>query len=142
MTEKTWSLAPVWCLQRCLPTTLLGTVRKWIALVAIQSLLTLGVSAQVNGVLREVYTGIPGSAVSDLTSHPSFPSNPSSEEVITTGFEAPTDVLEEYGQRMSAYLIAPANGDYTFWIASDDNSVLYLSTDESPVNKRAIASVP
>jgi hypothetical protein len=138
MTEKTWSFAPV----RRLPTTLLRTIQKWTALVAIQSLLTLAVSGQINGVLREVYTGIPGNAVSDLTSHPSFPANPSFEEVITTGFEAPTDVLDEYGQRMSAYLIAPANGNYTFWIASDDNSVLYLSTDESPANKQAIASVP
>ena len=122
--------------------TVAGKLRRWAVCFAVQSVLALAVCAQQNGVLREVYTGIPGNAVSDLTSHPSFPSNPTFEEVITTGFEAPTDVLEEYGQRMSAYIIAPANGNYTFWIASDDNSVLYLSTDESPANKQVIASVP
>ena len=34
-------------------------------------------------------------------------------------------------------------GNYIFWIASDDNSELCLSTsDDSPANKVSIASVP
>ena len=33
-------------------------------------------------------------------------------------------------------------GSYTFWIASDDKSELWLSTDDNPVNKVKIASVP
>src|SRR5258705_659261 len=96
---------------------------------------------QSNGVFREVYlnTG-PGNAVSDLTSHPSFPDNPSSENV-QPDFEAPTDIAEEYGQRMRALLLPPVTGTYFFWIASDDNSQLFLSTDENPVNKTMIASV-
>ena len=32
-------------------------------------------------------------------------------------------------------------GDYTFWIASDDNSELWLSTNDNPVNKVKIAFV-
>ena len=34
--------------------------------------------AQVNGVYREVYLGIAGSAVADLTNAPAFPNSPSS----------------------------------------------------------------
>src|SRR6266542_3289120 len=99
-------------------------------------------AAQANGVLREVYTSIGGTAVADLTNSANFPSNPTFEEVIATGFEAPTDVDEDYGQRMSAYLLAPTSGSYVFWIASDDNSTLFLSTNDQPSDKRAIASVP
>jgi hypothetical protein len=33
----------------------------------------------------------------------------------------------------------PISGSYTFYIASDDNSELWLSTDENPANKKKIA---
>ena len=33
-------------------------------------------------------------------------------------------------------------GSYTFWIASDDQSELWLSTDDNPLFKVRIASVP
>jgi hypothetical protein len=93
-----------------------------------------------NGVLREVYLGIAGGAVSDLTSNPNFPSNPSLETIQPT-FEAPTEFAENYGQRMRALLLPPITGNYTFWIASDDNGALYLSTNEDPATKTQIATV-
>src|SRR5213592_2423630 len=98
-------------------------------------------AAQTAGVLREVYSGIGGTAVADLTNNVNFPNNPSAQEVLT-GFEAPTDVDEDYGQRLTAYVVAPTSGNYLFWIASDDNSTLFLSTDDTPARKRVIASVP
>src|ERR1041384_7109574 len=98
--------------------------------------------AQTNAILREVFTGINGNAVSDLTNAASFIANsPNSENVVTDFFEAPTDIDENYGQRMRALLIAPTTGNYTFWIASDDNSQLFLSTNDQPINRRVIASV-
>ena len=42
---------------------------------------------------------------------------------------------------MHGYLIPPQTGNYTFWIASDDGSALFLSTDENPANVRLVASV-
>jgi hypothetical protein len=42
---------------------------------------------------------------------------------------------------MQALLIAPVSGSYTFAVSSDDNSQLYMSTDENPANKTLIASV-
>src|SRR5439155_5237832 len=99
-------------------------------------------AAQSNGVLREVYTGIDGTSVANLTNNANFPDNPTTVEVITDFFEAPTDVDDNYGQRMSAYLLPPTTGSYVFWISSDDNSTLFLSTDATASNKRVIASVP
>ena len=47
-----------------------------------------------------------------------------------------------YGTHVRGYLYPPQTGSYTFWIASDDQSQLWLSTDENPVNAVQIASVP
>src|SRR6266496_1025700 len=93
-----------------------------------------------NGILREVYYNISGSAVANLTSAPNFPGRPD-EEFIENAFEAPSNFADNYGQRMRALLVPPVTGAYVFWIASDDNSALYLSTDEDPAHKMQIASV-
>ena len=42
---------------------------------------------------------------------------------------------------MLGYVTPPTTGYYTFWIASDDNSELWLSTDANPANKVRIAYV-
>src|SRR2546423_13693160 len=35
----------------------------------------------------------------------------------------------------------PVTGNYIFWIATDDQGVLFLSTDQDPANKLQIAAV-
>lgn len=92
-------------------------------------------------VLREYWTGIGGTAVADLTQQPGFPGSPSGTS-WEANLEAPTDWADNYGTRLRAYLMAPADGAYTFWISGDDNCELYLSTDEWPANKVRIAWVP
>src|SRR5687767_14203650 len=94
-----------------------------------------------NGITREVYENIAGSAITDLTSNPAYPNSPTSEEVLTTSFDGPVNYLENYGQRMRALLVPPATGLYTFWIASDDQSQLWLSTDANPATKQLNARV-
>src|SRR5262245_10655765 len=93
-----------------------------------------------NGILREVYYNIGGSAVANLTSAPNYPARPD-EEFIENAFEAPSNFAENYGQRMRALLAPPVTGSYVFWISSDDNSILYLSTDADPAHKTQIAAV-
>jgi hypothetical protein len=56
-----------------------------------------------------------------------------------TRFEAPTNVADNYGQRVRGYLTAPTTGSYTFWIAGDDNCELWLSTNNQASNKVKIA---
>ncbi len=92
-------------------------------------------------ILREWWTGISGNAISELTSSPDYPDNPSGSDEPTS-FEAPTDWADSYGTRISGYLHPTDSGDYTFWIASDDNGELWLSTNDNPANASLIANVP
>ena len=87
---------------------------------------------------RQVYTNIPDNTVTALTSSPKFPDSPDLVTVVSS-FEAPSNVGDNYGQRLSGYLLPPVTGDYVFYIASDDQSMLFLSTDYDPARKRVIA---
>ena len=82
-----------------------------------------------------------GTAVSDLTSNPNYPNNPSGHLSLMS-FDAPSDWADNYGSRIIGYLFPPTTGYYTFWISSNDNSELWLSTNNNPANKVKIASVP
>jgi hypothetical protein len=113
---------------------------RWRA-VAATTLLALGVCTQAGSILREVYEGISGSAISDLTSASIYPDSPTRTNFVTDYFEAPVDWSDNYGQRMHGYIVPPVTGNYTFWIASDDGSELWLSTDENPSNQRLVAWV-
>ncbi len=49
---------------------------------------------------------------------------------------------EDYwGDRMRGYIYPPQTGDYTFWTCSDDDSEVWLSTDDSPANVKMICNV-
>ncbi len=93
------------------------------------------------GLLHEQWNGIGGSRLDDLLNHPSYPDSPSSSTYLST-FEAPTNAGYDFGARVRGFVVAPVTGDYTFWIASDDESRLWLSTDENPANVRSISWVP
>ena len=114
---------------------------RWLGLFLLLLGAFPGAAQPAQGLLREVYEGIGGSAVSDLTSAAIYPDFPTSTGYVTEAFEAPTDVLEEYGQRLRGYLLPPVSGNYRFWIASDDASELWLSTNEAVANRRRIAGV-
>ena len=114
-----------------------ATLGRWV-LMAILGLLP------VHGgtLLREVFSDIPGVTLDALTNSPAYPNKPTSTNILTDFFEAPTDVAENYGQRLRGIFTAPLSGKYTFWIAADDYAGLFLSTDASPDKVRWIAGVP
>jgi hypothetical protein len=90
------------------------------------------------------FNGIGGTAVSDLTGNARFPDSPD-RVVYVTKFENPEEGgnnFADYGAQFLGYLIPPETGDYRFFLASDDSSVLYLSTDENPANKVQLAREP
>jgi beta-glucosidase len=91
-------------------------------------------------ILREWWTGISGNPVSNLTSNINYPFDPNGRELITT-LEGPTDWADNYGTRIRGFLYPPADGSYTFWIASDDYSQLWLSADADPCHAAQIAYV-
>jgi chitodextrinase len=84
------------------------------------------------------WNNIPGTAVTDLTSHPAFPNSPTSLSDLSY-FETPYDLGDNYGARVIGYITAPQTGTYYFWIAGDDQVELWLSTTNSPGNKVKIA---
>ncbi len=101
--------------------------------------------APTGRILDEVWDGLDGgTAISDLTSpalNPNFPNNPTYTQYLTS-FEAPCNTgVSDYGEVIQGYLYPPTTGLYTFWIASDDNSQLWLSTTASPSNAVQIAYV-
>jgi beta-mannanase len=100
--------------------------------------ITVGGSCTATGLIsREVWTNVSGSTVASIP----LSTSPSSIGMLSV-FEAPQNVADNYGQRISGYVCAPLTGNYTFWIASDDNSELWLSSNQLPGNKQKIASVP
>ncbi|MHC5185152.1 MAG: CotH kinase family protein, partial [Planctomycetota bacterium] len=97
-------------------------------------------SGSTGSILREYWTGITGTAVSDLTNDSSYPNSPTSSNSLTT-FQAPVDMGDDYGTRIRGYLHPPTTKNYTFWISGDDECQLWLSTDENPANASIIARV-
>lgn len=85
-------------------------------------------------ITREVWTGIGGTGVGSIP----VGTTPSSTGTLTS-FEAPVNAADNYGQRVRGYVTPSSSGNYTFWIAADDNCELWLSTNDSPANKVRIA---
>lgn len=85
----------------------------------------------------EGYTNIQGSAVTDLTSHPSYPNNPTLTGQLSA-FEY-RNIGDNYGGRFRGYLCVPQTGAYTFYLAADDQAGFWLSSDENSSKKQLIA---
>ena len=71
---------------------------------------------------------------------PSYPFQPSGWDIRNL-FEAPSNWGEYHLTRMRGYLHPPVTGNYTFWIASDNSSELWISPDVSPENAGRIAFI-
>jgi hypothetical protein len=77
----------------------------------------------------------------NLKADPDFPNNPA-DAALLDAFEQPDVAAWDYwGGRLRAWLTPPETGDYTFWTASDDDSEVWLSTDDTADNARLICSV-
>ena len=99
---------------------------------AISNALTFTITA----ISREVWTGISGTTVANIP----VGTTPNITDTLPN-FEAPTNWADNYGTHMRGYITAPVTGDYIFWIASDDQSELWLSINDNPASKVRIASV-
>jgi len=108
-----------------------------------------GTSPPIFGVYRQRWSNLGsslGNTLMELTNttyNPNWPDNPDPTYTqFSPGFETEVnDGVNNWGERLRAFVVPPTNGDYTFWIASDDTSDLFISTDETPANETIIASV-
>ena len=84
----------------------------------------------------EKWTGITGNSILQIP----LSTTPNQTGTLTI-FEIPVNNADNYGTRVRGYVCPPVTGQYRFWIASDDNGELWLSTGASPGNKQLIANV-
>jgi hypothetical protein len=78
----------------------------------------------------EKWTNIGGTAVSNI------PTGTAANLTFTNpNFESKTDDGDNYGVRYRGYICPPYTGTYTFYVASDDDSELWLSMTGDPANK-------
>lgn len=88
-------------------------------------------------VLFEKWINIPGASVDDI------PLETQADFVTTLdSLEIPVNTGDNYGVRLSGFICAPYTADYLFFISSDDQGELWLSTDSIKENKQLIAYVP
>jgi hypothetical protein len=109
----------------------------------------VSLSPQIFGVYRQLWTNLNeniGNTLAMLTNtayNPNWPNNPAASCThVFTNFETELSTgMNYYGQRLQTFVVPPMTGYYTFWIASDDTSLLLLSSNENPANATPIASV-
>src|SRR5687767_424897 len=95
----------------------------------------------------KAFLNITGTAVANLTNNAKFPNSP--DQVMFYPyfeFNAGGDIsvpapnfADNYGGQMVGYFYPPTTGDYIFYIAADDNAVLYLSPTANAADKKVIA---
>ena len=105
--------------------------------------------APIFGVYRELWPALDAStgnslaALTNTTLNPAWPNAPNQDYTfVFPNFETPTNTgMTYYGQRLRTFIVPPATGSYTFWIASDNTSELFLSSDELPSHASPVAWV-
>jgi hypothetical protein len=91
-------------------------------------------------ILYEYWDNITGTAVSNLTDDPRYPNSPDESKWWKT-FEGQVGRGDNYGIRARGYVYPPVSGEYIFWISGDDESQLWLSTDDNPANIEQVSHV-
>ena len=127
-----WSESPTMAPTSMAPTTMAPTTTT-----AMPTSLDLGTGASI-----ETWTNVGGTTLNAID----WNSQPNQNDVISGDgdavLEGPVNTAENYAERIRTYLVPPVTGSYTFWIASDDQGSLLLSSDSDPANAIEIASVP
>jgi len=76
-----------------------------------------------------------------LTLSTKYLGQPDFQELLEGASYSHVNVVDNFGQRLRGTVTAPVSGLYTFWIASDDSSELWLSSDDHKFQKQKIASL-
>ncbi|MFO1488637.1 MAG: histidine kinase [Verrucomicrobiota bacterium] len=99
---------------------------------------------KVNGGLPDIHVGervaVEGSLLPFLSAFPDYPDRAAGRHVLES-FSAPADGEDHFLARFRAWLRAPADGSYTFWIAADDEAELFFSSGADEARAAMIASV-
>jgi hypothetical protein len=96
---------------------------------------------EAGSLLKENWTGIAGTNLSALTNFASYPNKPNGREFLTSFECFQRDWTNDYGSRVSGFILPAVSGNYTFAVAGADTVQLFLSTTTNAVNRQLIASV-
>lgn len=86
----------------------------------------------------ERWNAVSGTTVAALTSNSKFPKTPTYARQLQSGLKFAMSG-DNFGQRFKGVVVPPLTGNYRFWIASDDASEFWLSSDASRLHKHRIA---
>jgi hypothetical protein len=80
----------------------------------------------LGSITREVWAGITGTTIADLTGNANYPNHPTSTN-YPTSFDGPRRWSQDYGTRIHGWLYPEITGDYTFWLDADNTGELWLN---------------
>ncbi|KAF0987930.1 hypothetical protein HZS_3573 [Henneguya salminicola] len=97
-------------------------------------------SNHINGVLREAWFNLPNddlslNALIKDNRYPYFPD----EYLILDTFEAPPNVGDYYGQRLSTYYLAPETGAFVFYLSCNEECELWMGKNVSEYSLEKVA---
>lgn len=88
----------------------------------------------------QVYTGISGTLISNLTADAKFPDSPDVTRTVTSA--SGNHSGDNYGARLSGAILPPVTGTYRFYIATDDNGQLKLNpSGMDPAGASVVATI-
>jgi len=98
----------------------------------------------VGQVRQEIWTNINSSGVTRALVEANAPGTVPTPDVTSfvSGFDVNGFGQNDYVQRLSGLFIPPITTNYVFYLSSDDDGSLYLSTNDRPENKQRVAFEP
>jgi hypothetical protein len=88
-----------------------------------------------------LWNDVSGSGVSNLEASARYAQAPDTLD-YPQALEGAANRGDNYGERYRGYLVAPADGSYTFWVAGDDRVSLRLAATPDEADLQEIAAVP
>lgn len=89
---------------------------------------------------QEMWWDVAGWSVDDAIKSPEALGKTPIRNLLKDGLPA-RNVGDDYLRRLRGTIKPPVTGEYTFWISSDETSILYLSPDDRKFKKKEIARV-
>lgn len=99
------------------------------------------ITPERGSILMEQWNGIAGTAVNALTTSANYPAKPSERDSLLSFECLAQNVADDFGTKVSGFLVPAVSGSYTFAVAASDSAELWLSTDASVANKVKVVQV-
>ena len=84
-----------------------------------------------NSLLEELWFNLEGSQWKDLQKTDKFTKQKPDQFSYLETSETKRNIGDSYGRKIRAFLNPPEDGEYTFWLMSDDSSILQIAKPES-----------